>query len=245
MMPLFAPVARLLAGHRLYAVGGAVRAWLIADSNTAMPYPDVDFATPSLPQEILASAQACQLAAQAPGLRWGCVQVAGCEITTFRTEYYAPHSRYPTVTFTPELSLDAQRRDFTCNAVYLAPDASVTDPFGGAADWRQQQVVWLGSPAQRLADDPLRWWRWLRFCAEAGPNSCAQPQWYNLANGQREPVALAALMHLTHTHVPALGLARLAKERAKFGAQPHARAVRDIVAAVLAQHPNLAQELLP
>ncbi|MCA3244808.1 MAG: CCA tRNA nucleotidyltransferase, partial [Alphaproteobacteria bacterium] len=179
------------------------------------------------------------------GLRWGCVQVAGCDITTFRTERYSPGSRYPTVTLTTDLAADAVRRDFTCNAVYLAPEGALTDPFGGAADWCNGQVVWLGHPAARLAEDPLRWWRWLRFCAEAGPTAAANPVWYDVTTRQRSPLSLHELIDLAAGTCRQLSVSRRHTEQAKFGAQPHAAAVREIIQPLLASADEVAQKLFP
>lgn len=240
MLSIFQPLAGLLNHHTLYAVGGAVRAHLQGQGGV-----EADFATPSLPNAIMATATQLSLPVMATGLAWGSIQVAGCDITTFRTEAYTPGSRYPQVTFVQNLAQDAIRRDFTCNAIYLAADGALTDPFGGAADWHNGQVVWVGNPAQRLAEDPLRWWRWLRFCAEAGANALEQPRWLNLTNGQRQEITLQELAALAATQLPHLSASRLLKERQKFGAQPYAGLVQEKLSALLALHSNLPQELKP
>lgn len=240
MLPIFRPVAPLLTEHRLYAVGGAVRAHLRGQGGV-----EADFATPSLPAAILASARRYGLPVDDRGLRWGSLQVAGCDITTFRTERYTPGSRYPTVTLTTDWAADAARRDFTCNAVYLAPDGTLTDPFGGAEAWRNGQVIWLGAPAERLAEDPLRWWRWLRFAAEADPRTVANPQWYDTHQRQTHPIPLQELVALAAPLMGPLGASRLAKERAKFGAQPHVAAVREILQPLLALMGEPVQRLAP
>jgi hypothetical protein len=241
MLPLFQPVAGLLAQHTLYAIGGAVRAHVRGEEAA-----EVDFCTPSLPEHILATAIALNLPTTTEGLKWGSVRVAGYDITTFRTEAYAANTRYPVVNFTPDLLADAARRDFTCNAVYLAPNGELTDPYGGAAHWQAGQVVWLGSPAEKLTQDPLRWWRWLRFCAVA--QSCASL--YNPSSVETPGVPARAVNFLQLAAWAAAGQGYLsanlkAREAAKFAAQQAAPEIRQTVLELLAPHVDLAHILVP
>jgi hypothetical protein len=241
MRMLFQPVAGLLAQHTLFAVGGAVRAYLRGDVA-----PEVDFCTPSLPENILATATALGLPIATEGLKWGSVRVAGCDITTFRTETYAANSRYPVVAFTPDLLADAARRDFTCNAVYLAPDDTLTDPYGGAAHWQAAQVVWLGNPAEKLTQDPLRWWRWLRFCAVAQSRASLHNPSYAETPGS--PVRTVNFLQLAAWAAAGQGhlsASLKAREAAKFAAQQAAPEIRQTVRELLASHPDLAHILVP
>ena len=64
----------------------------------------------------------------------------------------------PSVTLEQDLS----RRDLSINAIALAPDGSVVDPFGGRADL-QARVLRHVSPA--FAEDPVRILRVARFAA--------------------------------------------------------------------------------
>ncbi len=64
----------------------------------------------------------------------------------------------PSVTLQQDLS----RRDLTINAMAFAPDGTLIDPFGGAADL-QQRVLRHVSPA--FAEDPVRILRVARFAA--------------------------------------------------------------------------------
>ncbi len=240
MLKLFQPIKGLLAAHTLYAVGGAVRAHISKQQAT-----EADFATPSLPAEILASATALGLPTHTRGLPFGSVQVAGCDITTFRTETYAASSRYPTVNFTPDLLADAARRDFTCNAVYLAPNGALTDPYGGATHWQEGQVIWLGDPAIKLAEDPLRWWRWLRFAATVGPASLLHPQAVLVPRGPSHRYDFTQLAAWAAAGQGTVSAALRAREAEKFKAQIHAAEIRSVVAELLANRPELAQKLLP
>lgn len=69
---------------------------------------------------------------------------------------------------TPDVNLedDLQRRDLTINAMALAPDGSLIDPFGGAADLKQRLLRHV-SPA--FSEDPVRILRVARFAARFAP----------------------------------------------------------------------------
>ena len=69
---------------------------------------------------------------------------------------------------TPDVSLedDLQRRDLTINAMALAPDGALIDPFGGAADLERRLLRHV-SPA--FSEDPVRILRVARFAARFAP----------------------------------------------------------------------------
>jgi poly(A) polymerase len=150
-------------------VGGAVRAWLRHEN---LAYVDTDLATALPPEDVLSACLKARLVAEAPGLRWGTVvvQVAGkkIEITSLREDTYSPGSRYPTVRWVADWEKDATRRDFTCNAVYVAEDGTLFDPFGGVQDLQHSLVRFVGDAATRVREDPLRIIRFFRFCGHYG-----------------------------------------------------------------------------
>ena len=54
------------------------------------------------------------------------------EVTTYRSDVYAGHSRKPEVAFGDTLDGDLHRRDFTINAMAVSiPDKRFVDPYGG------------------------------------------------------------------------------------------------------------------
>ena len=69
-----------------------------------------------------------------------------------------------TVHASPDVSLeeDLRRRDLTINAMALAPDGTLIDPFGGGADLQQRRLRHV-SPA--FSEDPVRILRVARFAA--------------------------------------------------------------------------------
>lgn len=64
---------------------------------------------------------------------------------------------------------DAFRRDFTINALYYDPlNDELIDYVGGIADIEAQRVRFIGETQARLAEDPVRMLRAMRFSAKLG-----------------------------------------------------------------------------
>jgi len=64
---------------------------------------------------------------------------------------------------------DAERRDFTINALfYSLKDSSVIDYCQGMTDLASQQIRVIGNPEQRYREDPVRMLRAIRFAAKLG-----------------------------------------------------------------------------
>ena len=102
------------AGHQAYCVGGCVRDSLLG----RMPE-DWDVTTSALPEETM---KVFGNRAIPTGLKHGtvtvCCQEGKVETTTFRRDgVYADHRHPEQVTFTPDLTEDLARRDFTVNAM--------------------------------------------------------------------------------------------------------------------------------
>lgn len=91
------------------------------------------------------------------------------EITQFREEEYATHSRKPNVTFGTDLATDLSRRDFTINALALdCKTMKFIDQFGGMKDLEDGIIRAVGSPKLRFNEDPLRILRAIRFATVLG-----------------------------------------------------------------------------
>lgn len=161
--PILALIRRLQdAGHRAYAVGGAVRE-LLRGVDTA----EWDVATSARPEQV-----AALFPRVVPtGIKHGTVTVpteAGpCEVTTFRTEHgYADARRPDRVEFVDDIETDLSRRDFTVNAIAWDPiGGAVVDPFGGEEDVREGLIRCVGDPGERFREDGLRPIRAARFAA--------------------------------------------------------------------------------
>ncbi|HLO02304.1 MAG TPA: CCA tRNA nucleotidyltransferase [Symbiobacteriaceae bacterium] len=63
---------------------------------------------------------------------------------------------------------DLARRDFTFNSMALGLDGRLIDPFGGQRDLARRLVRTPGDPRARIAEDPLRMLRAVRFAAQPG-----------------------------------------------------------------------------
>ncbi len=163
------PLLDALEGLDVRLVGGAVRAWLRKDPLTSV---EIDLAVAALPEDVEKALHAAGIVTTDEGKRWGTVTAhlngVAYELTCLRTDKYLPGSRYPSVAFGVDWETDAARRDFSFNALYLGPDEVLYDPFGGAEDLKNGIVRFIGDPEKRLAEDPLRMYRFWRFCAYYG-----------------------------------------------------------------------------
>jgi len=153
------------AGRRAYPVGGCVRDALLGKTPD-----DWDLTTDALPEETMALFGA---SAHPTGLQHGTVTVVsggrGIEITTMRRDGAYRDNRHPeSVLFTDRIEDDLARRDFTVNAMALAEDGRVVDPFGGRADLAGHVLRCVGDARARFDEDALRILRLLRFASVLG-----------------------------------------------------------------------------
>ena len=154
------------AGFEAFVVGGAVR-----DLLRGSTVHDWDITTSALPEqtkEVFSDHRLIET-----GIKHGTVTVLmdglPLEITTYRTEgTYSDHRRPDSVEFTPSLSEDLARRDFTVNAMAYHPEAGVVDLFGGQSDLKNRVIRCVGEPDRRFQEDALRMLRALRFAARFG-----------------------------------------------------------------------------
>ena len=86
------------------------------------------------------------------------------ETTTLR-EDIETDGRWAKVAFGRDFAADAQRRDFTINALSLSADGTVHDYVGGLADLGARRVRFIGDADARIREDYLRILRFFRFSA--------------------------------------------------------------------------------
>lgn len=177
-----APISRLLeepqvrglgalfadAGHELWMVGGTVRDLLLDEAAD-----DLDLATDARPAEVKALLSGVSDAVWTVGERFGTIgALVGehkVEVTTFRSEVYAPESRKPQVRFGNSILEDLERRDFTFNAMAISlPEGTLIDPFGGVKDLARGRLDTPASPEESFREDPLRMLRAARFVGRFG-----------------------------------------------------------------------------
>ncbi|MET0868691.1 MAG: CCA tRNA nucleotidyltransferase [Pseudorhodoplanes sp.] len=165
------PVARLFGvldsdGEEARVVGGAVR-----DALIDRPVGEIDIATTASPEEIVRRAARAKIRTIPTGIDHGTVtlMVEGkpFEVTTLR-EDVETFGRKAKVAFGRSWEHDAQRRDFTINALSVSREGRVHDYVGGLADLSARRVRFIGDASTRIAEDYLRILRFFRFHASFG-----------------------------------------------------------------------------
>ena len=158
-------------GYKAYVVGGAVR-----DLLAGIPPKDFDVATNATPEEV----RRCFRRSHIIGRRFQIVHVLmgneTVEVTTFRG-HHDEHAGARAQTDAAGRVLrdnvfgsqqeDADRRDFTVNALYYDPGTeTILDYHHGVADLQQKTLRMIGDPATRYREDPVRMLRAIRLAAK-------------------------------------------------------------------------------
>ncbi len=152
------------AGFEAYVVGGCVR-----DSILDRKPEDWDITTSAKPYQV----KALFPRTIDTGIQHGTVTVMldkeGFEVTTYRIDGKYEDSRHPKeVTFTPNLTEDLKRRDFTINAMAYNEQTGLIDIFGGMQDIEKKVIRCVGDAKERFTEDALRIMRAIRFSAQLG-----------------------------------------------------------------------------
>jgi len=160
------------AGYQAYLVGGGVRDLLLGREPK-----DFDVATDARPEQVKAVFGNCRLI----GRRFRLAHVHFgreiIEVATFRStrdgeeegDRQLENGMLLSDNVYGTLEEDAQRRDFTVNALYYSvQDFSVIDYAGGLQDLRNGVIRLLGDPESRFREDPVRLLRAVRFAAKLG-----------------------------------------------------------------------------
>ncbi|MBD1601030.1 polynucleotide adenylyltransferase PcnB [Pseudomonas typographi] len=162
------------AGYQAYLVGGCVRDLLLGITPK-----DFDVATSATPEQVRAEFRNARII----GRRFKLVHVHFgreiIEVATFRAHHPEDDeadshlsSRHQSGRILRDnvygtLEDDAQRRDFTINALYYDPVAErILDYANGVHDVRNKLIRLIGDPLQRYQEDPVRMLRAVRFAAK-------------------------------------------------------------------------------
>jgi poly(A) polymerase len=163
------------AGFQALWAGGCVRDLLLG----LVPV-DYDVATDATPEQVMLS---LPFRAITVGISFGVVRIRHprmqgieVEVATFRSDSAYVDGRRPAAVVFSSPQLDAARRDFTINGMFMDPESSqVIDYVGGLDDLRNQVLRAIGDPAERFREDKLRLLRAIRFAArfnlEIEPNT--------------------------------------------------------------------------
>jgi poly(A) polymerase len=212
-------VARLLAlldrdGEEARVVGGAVRNALLR-----LPVGEIDVATTAPPGEVMRRVTAAGGRAVPTGIEHGTITAIidhhPVEVTTLR-EDVETFGRKARVVFGRDWRADAERRDFTINALSATAEGTVHDYVGGIDDIAARRVRFIGEPRRRIEEDYLRILRFFRFHA-------------NFAEGAPDRAALHACI-AARAGLDTLSRERVRVEMLKLLLAPHATATLAIMA---------------
>lgn len=152
-----------------YIVGGAVRDSILGNNPK-----DWDFAT-SIPYdtlEIIFEDSGYKVQAEGKQFLVMIVSKDGhqFEIANFRKDGTYSDGRRPDSVDIGTINDDANRRDLTCNALYFnIKTHKLVDPTGfGILDIQDKVLRFVGNPKDRLNEDALRAWRFMRFVKKLG-----------------------------------------------------------------------------
>ena len=100
----------------------------------------------------------------------GRLDLVEAEYAAFRSDKYIRGEHTPAETFfTEDISLDARRRDFACNAIYYDISAdSFVDLLGGIDDVNAKRLRTADAPDKVFGEDGLRLLRLARFAGTTG-----------------------------------------------------------------------------
>ncbi len=155
------------AGFDAYLVGGCVR-----DALCGVTPKDFDVATNAKPEEVRALFRRSRLVGRRfpiAHVRYGRNLI---EVSTFRQ---AKHDHIETNAqglivkdrAFGDMADDAFRRDFSVNALYFDVNSNeIIDYVGGIEDVAAKRLRFIGDPQERLAEDPVRLLRAMRFAAK-------------------------------------------------------------------------------
>lgn len=156
---------------RLYVVGGACRDYLAGLKRASV---DLDICAPLPAEEVARAALSVGMEIKASFPLTGSLKLVSdgtlFEFTSFRKDIYSGRGHRPSaVEFTKDISVDALRRDFKCNAVYYdVCGEKFIDPLGGADDIAARRITAVACPQKLFGEDALRILRLARFCGELG-----------------------------------------------------------------------------
>jgi poly(A) polymerase len=149
------------AGFTSYWAGGCVRDLLLGKTPI-----DYDIATSAVPDQIQHLFPRAELTGKSFGVCRVLFEGVFFEVATFRSDLAYMDGRHPEGIRFTDAPTDAQRRDFTINALFYDPIAKcLLDFVGGRADLDAGIIRAVGDPDARFKEDHLRILRALRFAA--------------------------------------------------------------------------------
>ena len=164
------------SGFEAYLVGGCVRDILVGKEPK-----DFDVTTNATPEQIKELFRNCRLI----GRRFRLAHIVFgreiIEVATFRGHHasekstttgqalskHSDHGQLLRDNVFGSIEEDAERRDFTVNAMYYnIADFSISDFAGGMEAVKQRKIIMIGDPETRYREDPVRMLRAVRFAVK-------------------------------------------------------------------------------
>ena len=147
-------------------VGGCVREAMLGNSAH-----DIDIAVNTTPEIVTNVLEKAGIKVIPTGIDHGTLTVVidsqVFEVTSLRSDIKTD-GRHAAVSFGASWFEDAQRRDFTINAMYLSINGTMYDPCDGQSDLERGNVKFIGQAAKRIQEDYLRILRFFRFHSRFG-----------------------------------------------------------------------------
>lgn len=166
------------AGFEAYIIGGAVRDILLEIAPK-----DFDIVTDATPEEVLKIRDFTKPRYTDTSQAYGVTRVKvpvhsevhnetqeiDLEVATYRRDIEAHMGRTQTKVAYSHLEDDVKRRDFTVNALALNPATNqLVDLVDGLTDIDNRVIRFIGDPATRIQEDPLRILRAIRLKNQLG-----------------------------------------------------------------------------
>jgi len=165
------------SGYQAYLVGGCVRDLILGKHPK-----DFDVTTNATPEQIKGLFRNCRLI----GRRFRLAHIVYgreiIEVATFRGHHldsdddgevpandskHSDHGQLLRDNVFGSIEEDAQRRDFTINAMYYnIADYSISDFAGGMQAIKAREIALIGDPETRYREDPVRMLRAVRFAVK-------------------------------------------------------------------------------
>ena len=153
-------------GYKAFLAGGCVR-----DALLGIPANDLDVATDATPDQIEGLFAKTVNVGKAFGVIRVLEQGQDIEVATFRTDGTYKDGRRPADVHFSSPAEDAQRRDFTVNALFFDLEKkAVIDYVEGVRDLGQKVLRTVGDAKRRFSEDHLRLLRAARFVAQLNFN---------------------------------------------------------------------------
>ena len=150
------------SGFKSYLVGGYVRDYLLGLKSV-----DVDIATSANPSDLIKIFPDAKIDSNYGSIKFS-TQHYKFDITTFREEIY--NNDKLETNYVDDLYIDALRRDFTINSIYMDFRGNIIDPYNGVKDLKNKILKMIGNANLRYKEDPLRILRTIRLKTQLGFN---------------------------------------------------------------------------